>query len=121
MLQWLSGRKLYCVEKDKLGDYVTLICIFGVLMGGRLGEFFFYWLPEHGLSGFLADPTWVFRVWEGGMAIYGGIIGGVLAGWLYARRKGLPFLRLADLAAPSIALGQAIGRWGNFRRYTIST
>ena len=58
VLQWLSGRKLYCVEKDKLGDYVTLICIFGVLMGGRLGEFFFYWLPEHGLSGFLADPTW---------------------------------------------------------------
>ena len=48
------------------------------------------------------------------MAIYGGIIGGVLAGYLYARRKGLPFLRLADLAAPSIALGQAIGRWGNF-------
>ena len=40
--------------------------------------------------------------------------GGVLAGYLYARRKGLPFLRLADLAAPSIALGQAIGRWGNF-------
>ena len=48
------------------------------------------------------------------MAIYGGIIGGVLAGYLYARHKHLPFLRLADLAAPSIALGQAIGRWGNF-------
>ena len=48
------------------------------------------------------------------MAIYGGIIGGVLAGWLYGRIKHLPFLKLADLAAPSIALGQAVGRWGNF-------
>ena len=60
------------------------------------------------------DPIRALYIWEGGMAIYGGIIGGVLAGWLYARRKKLPFLKLADLAAPSIALGQAIGRWGNF-------
>ena len=48
------------------------------------------------------------------MAIYGGIIGGVLAGAIYGRRKKLPFWKLADLAAPSLALGQAVGRWGNF-------
>lgn len=60
------------------------------------------------------EPIRALYIWEGGMAIYGGIIGGVLAGWLYGRRKKLPFLKLADLAAPSIALGQAIGRWGNF-------
>ena len=60
------------------------------------------------------DPVRALFIWEGGMAIYGGIIGGVLAGWAYSRRKRLPFLKLADLAAPSIALGQAIGRWGNF-------
>ena len=59
-------------------------------------------------------PIRALFIWEGGMAIYGGIIGGVLAGYIYARRKKLPFLKLADLAAPSIALGQAIGRWGNF-------
>ena len=63
---------------------------------------------------YAAHPIQALYIWEGGMAIYGGIIGGVLAGYLYARHKGLPFLRLADLAAPSIALGQAIGRWGNF-------
>ena len=48
------------------------------------------------------------------MAIYGGIIGGVAAGYFYSRRKRLSFMKLADLCAPSIALGQAIGRWGNF-------
>lgn len=48
------------------------------------------------------------------MAIYGGLIAGVLGGWLYARVKKLSFWKLADLVAPSIALGQAIGRWGNF-------
>ncbi len=60
------------------------------------------------------EPIRALYIWEGGMAIYGGILGGVLAGWLYGRKKKLPFLRLADLAAPSIALGQGIGRWGNF-------
>ncbi len=48
------------------------------------------------------------------MAIYGGIIGGILAGALYARHKKISVFRLMDLAAPSLALGQAIGRWGNF-------
>ena len=48
------------------------------------------------------------------MAIYGGILAGALAGAIFARAKKLSFRRLADLAAPSIALGQAVGRWGNF-------
>ena len=63
---------------------------------------------------YAADPIRILYVWEGGMAIYGGILGGVAAGLIYARRKRLPFWRLADLAAPSLALGQAVGRWGNF-------
>ena len=48
------------------------------------------------------------------MAIYGGILAGILAGFIYSQKKKISFFRLADLAAPSIALGQAIGRWGNF-------
>lgn len=50
----------------------------------------------------------------GGLAIYGGILGGILGGWIVSRYKKCSFLRLADLAAPSVALGQAFGRWGNF-------
>ncbi len=60
------------------------------------------------------DLMRILRVWEGGVAIYGGIIGGALGVWLLSRRKKLPFLALADLVAPGLILGQAIGRWGNF-------
>lgn len=114
VLQWLSGKKLYCVEKEKLGDYVTLICIFGVLMGGRLGEFFFYWLPEHGLSGFLADPGWVFRVWEGGMASHGGIIGVILTAFWYAWKHKLSAAALIDGVAIVSPIGLFFGRVANF-------
>ncbi|GAA4716300.1 prolipoprotein diacylglyceryl transferase [Brevibacillus fulvus] len=56
----------------------------------------------------------VFYVWEGGLAIHGGLIGGILAGAYYVRKHRLPFLLLGDLLMPSVILGQAIGRWGNF-------
>lgn len=56
----------------------------------------------------------IFDIRKGGMAIYGGVIGGVAACYIYARRKKIHFGRLADLLAPSLVLGQAIGRWGNF-------
>lgn len=56
----------------------------------------------------------VIAVWNGGLAIHGGLIGGVLAGTWYIRRHKLPFLRLGDVMMPSVILGQAIGRWGNF-------
>lgn len=60
------------------------------------------------------DLTRILRVWEGGLAIYGAIIGGAIGVWLVSRRKKLPFWALADLVAPGLILGQAIGRWGNF-------
>ncbi|QQE76059.1 prolipoprotein diacylglyceryl transferase [Brevibacillus composti] len=56
----------------------------------------------------------VFYVWHGGLAIHGGLIGGVLAGTWYVRKHNLPFLVLGDALIPSVILGQAIGRWGNF-------
>ena len=87
---------------------LALIGIPAAIVGARLYYVLFSWRE------YAATPIRALYIWEGGMAIYGGILGGVLAGYLYARRKKLPFLRLADLAAPSIALGQAIGRWGNF-------
>lgn len=55
-----------------------------------------------------------FAVWEGGIAIYGGIIGGILAIWLTTRRKKLPFLAMLDLTVFGVLIGQIIGRWGNF-------
>ncbi len=114
VLLWLSKRELYCITGEKLGDFITWVCILGVLAGGRLGEFFFYWLPEHGLSGFLADPTWVFRVWEGGMASHGGIIGVLLVALWYARKNKLSFPAVLDGLAIVSPLGLCFGRIANF-------
>ncbi|WP_240374428.1 prolipoprotein diacylglyceryl transferase [Bacillus piscicola] len=59
-------------------------------------------------------PGDIIAIWEGGLAIHGGLIGAVLTAIIFARKKGVSFWKLADIAAPSIILGQAIGRWGNF-------
>jgi prolipoprotein diacylglyceryl transferase len=60
------------------------------------------------------DPISVFYIWEGGIAIYGGLIGGVFGAWLAGRASGVRFLALADAFAPGLILAQAIGRWGNY-------
>lgn len=63
---------------------------------------------------YVDNPIDAFKIWEGGLAIHGALIGSVLVGWLYTRYKKVSFWGIADIAAPSIIMGQAIGRWGNF-------
>ena len=63
---------------------------------------------------FQGDILQMLNVRRGGLAIYGAIIGGVATGFVYSRIKRVSFRRMADMAVPSLALGQAIGRWGNF-------
>ncbi|WP_100374008.1 prolipoprotein diacylglyceryl transferase [Bacillus sp. FJAT-45037] len=63
---------------------------------------------------FADDPIRMFYIWEGGIAIHGALIGGVLTAYFFTKRHNLSFWQLVDVAAPSILLGQAIGRWGNF-------
>ena len=67
------------------------------------------------LDYYAKGPFWkVFAIWEGGLAFYGGLLGALSAGALYARIKRIPFSILLDLAAPGFAIGQAVGRWGNY-------
>ncbi len=106
-LAWKRERRMGLPRETTLD--LALICVPLALIGARAYYVLF------SLDEFAGEPWWkVFAVWEGGMAIYGGLIAGLLGGLCYARVKKLPFARLADLVAPSIALGQAIGRWGNF-------
>ncbi len=78
------------------------------LVGARLYYAAFNWQL------FAGDPLSVLRVWEGGIAIYGAIIGGLIGVLLFTRRRKLnPFL-LTDLIAPGLSLAQGIGRWGNY-------
>lgn len=78
------------------------------LLGGIVGARLFHVVDRWDL--YADDPVRVLYVWEGGLAVYGGLVGGVLAGLLYTWRNGLPFWRAADAAAPGLILGQGLGR-----------
>ena len=82
------------------------------LLGGLVGARFYY--VAFNLDYYTQFPGKIFALWEGGLAIHGGVLGGIIAGGLYAWRRRLPLTQYLDVAAPSLALGQAIGRWGNF-------
>ncbi len=63
---------------------------------------------------YVDNPAEIVAIWHGGIAIHGAILGGLIAALLFARLNKISFWQLADLVAPSLILGQAIGRWGNF-------
>jgi phosphatidylglycerol:prolipoprotein diacylglycerol transferase len=93
-----------------------------VLIGGVLGARLWHILtppPSMVAQGittafYLTHPLDALAVWRGGLGIPGAVIGGALGMYGYARRRGEDFRVWADLAAPAVALGQAIGRWGNY-------
>ncbi|SEM64342.1 Prolipoprotein diacylglyceryl transferase [Mesobacillus persicus] len=59
-------------------------------------------------------PSEILAIWNGGIAIHGALIGAVVTAYIFTKKKNVSFWKVADIAAPSIILGQAIGRWGNF-------
>jgi prolipoprotein diacylglyceryl transferase len=81
----------------------------GLVIGARLGHVFFY-----NFDYFLKNPSWIFRVWEGGLASHGAAVGMVAAIWWYARAHKKPFLDVADRLSFSAALGSSLIRLGNF-------
>ena len=89
-------------------DLMTWI-ILGVILGGRLGYVLFY-QP----SVYLENPAQILRIWEGGMAFHGGLLGVVVATWLYARAQNIDKLKIADLVAHAVAPGLLLGRLANF-------
>ena len=103
-----AARQKIALPLNDLHDLILYAAI-GVILGGRLGYTFFYNLPYY-----LDHPAKIFAVWEGGMSFHGGLIGVILAGGMFCRRKGYPFYILADLAAPAVPIGLGLGRLGNF-------
>ncbi|MBD8027806.1 prolipoprotein diacylglyceryl transferase [Ureibacillus sp. Re31] len=61
-----------------------------------------------------ANPEKIIQIWNGGIAIHGALIGAVITAYIFCRKRGISFLKVADIVAPSILIGQIIGRWGNF-------
>lgn len=82
---------------------------FGVVLGGRIGDVFFYNFDQ-----FLADPLFLFRIWEGGMSFHGGLLGVIVAMIWTSRRQNRSFWQTADFIAPLIPFGLGLGRVGNF-------
>lgn len=95
------------VNPDHIIDF-ALIAIPLAAIGARAYYVVLEW------SRFSSNIVSVFYIWEGGLAIYGAIIGGVLAAVIISRWRKLSLLTLFDVAAPGLALAQALGRWGNF-------
>lgn len=100
-----------CKEKnisyDKMMDLV-LIALPSAIVGARLYYVLF------NLDIYIKSPGDIFNIRQGGLAIHGGVIFALAAAYIYSRKKKLNFIKYADAAAPSIIIGQAIGRWGNF-------
>lgn len=94
-------------DPDMYVDFVIYALIFAVI-GARLYYVIFSW------DFYAANPAKIFALREGGLAIYGGIIGATLTAIVYCKKKKVNFWLLADTAAPCLAFGQMLGRWGNF-------
>lgn len=95
-------------NKDQVADFI-FYCALGVILGGRIGYMLFY-----DFSGLLSEPLSLFKIWQGGMSFHGGLMGVVIALWLFARRHHKTWCEVADFAAPLVPLGLAAGRMGNF-------
>lgn len=95
------------VSAETIAD-LTLWIMVGVILGARIVYVTTYWKDE-----FAGQPlSEIFAIWHGGLVYYGGLIGASLAGIIYLRRKKLPLWKIADVMAPSIALGSVFGRIG---------
>jgi len=99
-------------EKRGISEDFVVDTAFWVLPLGILGARLYYVLFE--LDYYLTNPLQILAVWEGGLAIYGGIIAGVLTIYWRTKKENVPFLLFIDILAPYTLLAQAIGRWGNF-------
>ena len=110
---WWLGRKRARKENSfitpaQVGD-LLFYAVLGVVLGGRIGSVLFY-----NFDRFIQEPLYMIKIWEGGMSFHGGLLGVVVALWLYQRKYSWGFLKLCDFVAPLVPPGLGFGRIGNF-------
>lgn len=103
--QFLADRRK--VNPDLISD-LAIWLVLAAIPSARLYYVLFQW------QDYAQHPDQIIAIWNGGIAIHGAILGGLVASLIFARLKRIAFWQLADLVAPALILGQAIGRWGNF-------
>ena len=106
----LFGGRIAYTWRMNLSKMIDVL-IYGTL-GGIVGARAYYVIFEWDY--YSAHTGEIFEIWNGGLAIYGGIIGGILAGFITCKLEKLNFLNLLDLVGMSLLIGQGIGRWGNY-------
>lgn len=105
-LVW-KNRENQKIKWDDITDFVLYAIPIGIICA-RLYYVIFNW-DYYGNN--LID---IFKIWNGGLAIYGGIIGGIITAFVFCKRRKISFLDLCDYCAPYLAFCQSVGRWGNF-------
>ncbi len=111
LARWRASRPAWIAagwNGQKVDDLLTWIML-GVVAGGRIGYVLFYDLPSY-----LAQPSEIFKIWNGGMSFHGGLLGVLLAGLWWSRREKKRFLDVVDFVAPLVPPGLFFGRLGNF-------
>lgn len=109
---WLGKKRIQKsngVWTEAQFDSLLYASFAGVILGGRIGDVFFY-----NFDRFLSDPFYLFRIWEGGMSFHGGLIGVIVAMILTSIRQKRSFWQTSDLIAPLVPVGLGLGRLGNF-------
>jgi len=94
--------------KEQVGDLIFYAAL-GVILGGRVGYILFY-----DLAAYTQEPLDILKIWQGGMSFHGGLIGVLIAVWLYGRKIGQTFFQVTDFVAPLVPVGLGAGRIGNF-------
>jgi len=92
-------------------DLVFYLAI-GLIVGARLGYIIFYQYNDYML--YIKHPLEIIATWHGGMSFHGGFVGAIIAGWIFSRRKKIPFSVMTDCVAVTVPIGLGLGRIGNF-------
>ena len=103
----LQESKKHNIHKEKVSDIVFYTLIIGIL-GARLYYVIF------NLDYYLAYPSEILKIYNGGLAIHGGIISGIIFLYFYLKKRNIDFIKFLDICAPALIIAQSIGRWGNF-------
>jgi phosphatidylglycerol---prolipoprotein diacylglyceryl transferase len=109
LLKWLARKGYGPLTEERVTDFTFYAALFGVLVGGRLGYVIFY-RPQM----LTTDPLGIFRVWDGGMASHGGILGLLIFSWVYARRHNISWTGIGDNLVAVAPVGLFFGRLANF-------
>lgn len=114
LLKRLGDKKLWVLPGEMAADFIFATAFFGVFIGGRLGYVLFYHIPERGWGWLTEDPFMPLKVWEGGMASHGGIIGAMIFTFVYMKQKKVSWTGLGDGLCVVTPLGLMFGRIANF-------